>query len=142
MSLTKSPAWKALQQHFLSVRDVHMRDLFEQDASRFEKFSLEFDGLLLDYSKNRVTNETMSLLASLTEQEDVAGWAQRMFAGDKINITEKRAALHTALRCSGDKPIIVDGEDILPRIRRVIEKMEKFSRSVHEGEWLGFPENP
>lgn len=142
MSLTKSPAWKALQQHYQSVRDMHMRDLFEQDCMRFEKFSLEFNGLLLDYSKNRVTGETMSLLAGLAEQEDVAGWAQRMFAGDKINITEQRAVLHTALRRSGDKPVFVDGEDVLPRIRRVFEKMEKFSRSVHEGEWLGFSGKP
>ena len=142
MSLTKSPAWKALQQHYQSVRDVRMRDLFDQDRGRFEKFSLEHNGLLLDYSKNRVTEETMSLLASLVEQADVAGWAQRMFSGDKINITEQRTVLHTALRSSGDKPVYVDGEDVVPRIRHVLERMEKFSRSVHNGAWLGFSGKP
>lgn len=138
MSLTTSPAWTALQHHFQSVRDVHMRDLFNQDAERFEKFSIEHNGLLLDYSKNRITEETMSLLTDLAAQADIAGWAQRMFSGDKINTTEQRAVLHTALRGVGDKPIIVDGKDVLPRIRSVLEKMERFSRSVHNGEWLGF----
>jgi len=142
VSLTTSPAWKALQNHFETVRDIHMRDLFDQDSKRFDKFSIEFNGLLLDYSKNRITEKTMSLLIDLAEQADIAGWAQRMFSGDKINSTEQRAVLHTALRYSGGKPIIVDGEDVLPRIKFVLEKMEKFSRSVHNGEWLGFSGKP
>lgn len=142
MSLTKSPAWKALQQHFLSVRDVHMRDLFDQDSKRFDKFSIEHNGLLLDYSKNRIIEETISLLTDLAAQADIAGWAARMFNGDKINSTEQRAALHTALRCSGDKPIIVDGEDVNPRVRAVLDKMERFADDVHSGEWLGFSGKP
>ena len=130
MSLTRSPAWKALQHHFQSVRDLHMRDLFDQDAERFEKFSIEHNGLLFDYSKNRITEETLTLLAKLAEQADIAGWAQRLFSGDKINSTEQRAVLHTALRNIGDSPVIVDGEDVMPRIRAVLNKMRSEERRV------------
>lgn len=142
MTLIESPAWKALQHHYQSVRQVHMRDMFAQDAQRFDKFSIEHNGLLLDYSKNRITEQTMSLLFDLARQADVAGWAQRMFAGEKINTTEQRAVLHTALRSDSDAPLLVDGEDVMPHIRRVLAKMEKFSQLVHDGQWLGFSGKP
>lgn len=142
MTLIESPAWKALQHHYQSVRQVHMRDMFAQDTQRFNKFSIEHNGLLLDYSKNRITEQTMSLLFDLARQADVAGWAQRMFTGEKINTTEQRAVLHTALRSDADAPLLVDGEDVMPHIRRVLAKMEKFSQLVHDGQWLGFSGKP
>lgn len=142
MSLRESPAWKALQQHFQSVRNIHMRDMFEQDKKRFDKFSIEHASLLLDYSKNRITEDTFSLLIDLAKQVDVSSWTQRMFSGEKINTTEQRAALHTALRSNSNKSIVVDGEDVMPKIRRVLSKMEEFSRAVHDGSWRGFTGKP
>src|SRR5580700_10006693 len=97
-TLPESPAWQALQQHHAQAKNVHMRTLFAEDPMRFERFSLEAGEIFLDYSKNRVTKETMRLLVALAEQQEVAAWRDRMFAGDKINGTENRAVLHVALR--------------------------------------------
>lgn len=140
--LTSSPAWKALQAHSAGVGGLHLRDLFAQDPKRFDGFHATFnpgDGdILLDYSKNRVTGETMKLLFDLARQADVAGWAKRTFAGEKINITEDRAVLHVALRNRSNTPIVVDGKDVMPEVNRVLEQMFAFADSVREGKWTGY----
>src|SRR5262245_11495374 len=105
---TQLPAWKALAEHQPKIAPVHMRDLFKQDPKRFEKFSLRFEDVLLDFSKNRVTEQTMGLLFDLAKQADVPGWTQKMFSGEKINTTEGRAVLHIALRNRSNRPILVD----------------------------------
>jgi glucose-6-phosphate isomerase len=136
-ALTESPAWQALLRHHTSMRDVHMRELFAQDPKRFERFSLRLGDLLLDYSKNRVTDETMKLLFALAEQAQVASWRDRMFAGEKINVTEGRSVLHVALRNRKNKPILVDGKDVMPEVNEVLAKMRAFTESVRSGAWKG-----
>ena len=101
-----------------------MRDLFAQDPDRFKKFHLEFNGLLLDFSKNRITSETLKLLYALAVERDVSGWANKMFTGEKINITENRAVLHIALRNRSNRPILVDGKDVMPEVNAVLAHME------------------
>ena len=118
-----------------------MRRLFAEDAKRFERFSLRMDDMLLDYSKNLVTAETMELLFALARQADVAGWRERMFSGEKINCTEHRSVLHTALRAAidpGHAPVMVDGRDVLPDVRAVLAKMRRFSDEVRNGSWRGY----
>jgi glucose-6-phosphate isomerase len=143
--LTQSPAWQALQKHRASLQDLSLRQAFAADAGRFERFSLCFDDLLLDYSKNLINEETMSGLMALAEQADVAGMRERMFAGDKINFTEGRAVLHTALRAAtvaDHAPVRVDGLDVLPGVRYVLEKMRLFANSVRNGVWRGYSGKP
>jgi glucose-6-phosphate isomerase len=137
-ALTTSPAWKNLQTHYDAQNDVQMRDLFAQDPDRFKKFSLEFEGLLLDFSKNRITGETLKLLYALAVERDVPGWAKKMFSGEKINITENRAVLHIALRNRTNRPILVDGKDVMPDVNAVLDHMEKFSKAVRSGQWKGY----
>ena len=110
--LNNTPAWQALARHRHALEGVHMRDLFTQDPDRFDKFNLKLSGLLFDYSKHRITEETLSLLLDLARQANVTGWRDRMFQGDKINTTEDRAVLHTALRCPKGDKVMVDGENI------------------------------
>jgi glucose-6-phosphate isomerase len=117
-ALTTSSAWRALEKHQQEMAHVHMRDLFARDAQRFDKFSLRFKDVLLDYSKNRITDETMRLLRELARQADLQGWIERMFGGQKINLTEDRAVLHMALRNRSNRPIMVDGQDIMPEGKR------------------------
>ncbi|MGD8677903.1 MAG: glucose-6-phosphate isomerase [Chromatiales bacterium] len=131
-------AWRALHQHFSVVERTHMRDLFAQQPERFEQFSLEAAGLFLDYSKNRINRETLSLLCRLAESVDLAGNIEAMFSGKKINNTERRAVLHTALRQQDDTPVYVDGQDVIPEIRAVQQKMRSFSDAVRDGEWRGY----
>ena len=114
-----------------------MRDLFGEDPARAERFSLSLGDLLFDYSKNRVTDETLSLLVRLAQESGVADWVERMFSGDAINETEGRAVLHTALRNRGDREVLVDGTDVMPDVRRVLEQVRAFTNSVREGQWLG-----
>lgn len=140
--LTQQPAWQALQTHRDQIAETHMRDLFANDTQRFEKFSLNFHDLLLDYSKNRITDETMSLLMQLAEQSEVKAWIEKMFCGEKINYTENRAVLHTALRNRGDEPVYVDGVDVMPEVRSELEKMREYSESIRTGKWLGFTGKP
>lgn len=135
---TQTKAWKQLDAHYTQVKDVHMRDLFMEDPQRFERFSLRCGELLLDYSKNRITDETMRLLFDLAEACDVKGWAQRMFSGEKINFTEQRAVLHTALRNRSNTPVKVDGEDVMPVVNAVLEHMRVFSEQVRSGVWTGY----
>ena len=132
------PVSSSLQAHHASMESVHMRDLFATDPARFERFSLHVGELLLDYSKNRVTDETMRLLVCLAEEAGVAGWRERMFAGEKINHTENRAVLHVALRNRGNHPMVVDGEDVMPKVNAVIESMGAFAEQVRSGQWRGY----
>lgn len=141
-ALTESKAWKALAAHHGSMAQLHMRDLFAQDAERFEKFSLQFDGILLDYSKNLITEETMALLLDLARHADVEGWRGRMFAGERINFTENRAVLHVALRNRSERPICVDGKDVMPEVRRVLAQMRSFTETVRNGAWRGYTGQP
>ncbi len=136
-ALTSSPAWKDLARHAESMRGVHLRELFQDDPKRFERFSLTEDGFLLDYSKNRITAETLDLLLALGREADVEGWRDRMFAGEKINITEDRAVLHVALRNRSNRPVMVDGADVMPDVNAVLGRMREFTERVRSGEWKG-----
>jgi len=136
-ALTESPAWKALQKHFQSGSKLHMRQLFAIDQQRFEKFSAKACDILLDYSKNRVTEETMRLLFDLARQADVKGWTEKMFSGERINVTENRAVLHVALRNRSNRPILVDGKDVMPEVNRVLRQTAVFCDKVRSGAWKG-----
>src|SRR5215475_850424 len=141
-TLTSSAAWQALEAHQQEMANVHMRDLFAQDPQRFTKFSLQFQDLLLDYSKNHITEKTMQLLRDLARQADLKGWTERMFTGEKINITEHRAVLHIALRNRSNTPIYVDGKDVMPEVNAVLAKMRKFSEAIRSGSWKGYTGKP
>jgi glucose-6-phosphate isomerase len=136
-TLTQSPEWQALKRHVEAMESVHMRDLFDKDPERFKQFSLRLDGMLLDWSKNRITTDTMRMLFDLARMRDVEGWRDRMFAGEKINTTENRAVLHTALRNRSGRPVEVDGVDVMPDVRGVLERMAGFCRAVRDGTWKG-----
>jgi glucose-6-phosphate isomerase len=137
LPLNERPAWKALATHSQEIRGKHLRDLFAQDAARGERFTAEADGIFLDYSKNRITDETLKLLMQLADECDLRGKIDAMFRGDKINITENRAVLHVALRAPKNEKIIVDGEDVVPGVHAVLDKMAAFSDKVRSGEWKG-----
>jgi len=136
--LTKSPAWKALKAHFEQVKAVHMRDLFAEDPQRFEKYSTQMEDILLDFSKNRMTDETFELLCNLAREVGVEQWRDRMFEGEPINISEYRPVLHTALRNRGNTPVFVDGEDVMPKVNRVLQQIRYFSERVRGGHWRGY----
>lgn len=135
-TLTQSLAWQALQAHQPVIAQQHLRTLFAQDRQRFEKFSLRYNDILLDYSKQPVTDETMHHLLALARQQGLENWISRMFRGDKINSTENRTALHVALRA--DQPVLLDGMDVLPEVKRVLQQMERFTLAVHQGEHRGY----
>ena len=132
-----TPEWEALEHHFEAMRDVHLREMFADDASRGEVMTLEAGDLYLDYSKNRLTPETITLLVALARRAGVEGLRDAMFAGEKINITEHRAVLHVALRAPEGEQILVDGVDVVPEVHRVLEKMGDFSDRVRSGAWTG-----
>jgi glucose-6-phosphate isomerase len=134
---TASPAWQALQAHSETIRKLHLRDLFAQDPERFERLSVRLGDLLLDYSKHRVTTETMELLFNLARFADVERWRDKMFSGEKINSTENRAVLHVALRNRSGKPIVVDGRNVMPGVEGVLGRMRDFSERVRSGAWRG-----
>lgn len=136
--LTQSSAWNALVSHCDAVKSLHMRDLFTTDRQRFDTFSLQLDDILFDFSKNRITTETIALLTALAEQQNVAAMRDAMFAGEKINTTEDRAVLHIALRNRSNRPIIVDGHDVMPDVNRVLAQMRRFSNAVRDGAWRGY----
>jgi len=140
--LTKSKVWKALKKHHKQLSNRHMREMFAKDPQRFDKFSLEACGIFLDYSKNRITEKTMRLLFSLARQANVEAWRDRMFGGEKINVTEQRAVLHIALRNRANRPIIVDGRDVMPDVNAVLAHMKQFSNAVRDGEWKGYTGEP
>ncbi len=135
---TETQSWKRLTDHFQKMKDVQMRDLFKEDPRRFERFSLRFKDILVDYSKNRITAETLRLLLELVQEVDLRDAVERMFTGDKINETEHRAVLHVALRNRTNTPIYVDGLDVMPQVNRVLAKMKTFSSLVISGDWKGF----
>jgi glucose-6-phosphate isomerase len=135
--LVHSPAWQALMRHRDALRGTHTRELFAADAQRFERLSLEVQDMLVDYSKNCVTQETMAKLFDLARQQQVLEWRDRMFSGDKINRTENRAVLHVALRNRSNRPIRVDGSDVMPGVNAVLAKMRTFTESVRSGAWKG-----
>jgi len=136
---SQTAAWRALEQHFAQMKDVHMRDLFEQDKDRFTKFSATFDGqILVDFSKNRITQETLDNLLALAKETELENAISSMFKGEKINRTEDRAVLHTALRNRDNTPVYVDGKDVMPDVNAVLEKMQQFSQRIISGEWKGF----
>src|SRR2546423_10052628 len=128
-TLTQSPAWQALAAHYDELAPRHMRDLFKEDPQRFEKFSVGFKDILLDYSKNRITDETMKLLFELARQANLQDWIERMFNGEKINITEDRAVLHVALRNRSNRPIVVDGADVMPEVNKGLAHIREFTEA-------------
>jgi glucose-6-phosphate isomerase len=136
-TLTESPAWKALAQHHASMEGTLMRDLFAKDSRRFATFSLEVEDVLVDFSKHSITEETMKLLFDLARQAQVLEWRDRMFSGQKINRTEDRAVLHVALRNRSNRPIVLDGQDVMPEVNAVLAKMRAFTDSVRSGAWKG-----
>jgi len=135
---THLPIWQQLNSHYQEILPLHMRDLFAQDKNRFDKFSIESNGLLLDYSKHRITEKTLELLFQLARDIKIEAWRDRMFAAEKINFTEKRAVLHTALRNRSNTPVILDGKDVMQDVNRVLAQMRSFSERVRNGQWLGY----
>jgi glucose-6-phosphate isomerase len=135
--LTARPAWKALEAHHQKVRDLHLRQLFADDPKRGERMTLEAAGLFLDYSKNRVTDETLELLLQLAEESGLRGRIDAMFRGDKINTTEDRAVLHVALRAPKGSSIVLGGKNVVPDVHAVLGRMADFSNRVHSGAWVG-----
>ena len=137
-SLTTSKAWTALQSHYNETKSDSLRDAFKKDSNRFNKFSLNFDEILFDYSKNRITDKTLSLLIDLANHAGLDEKIKAMFSGEKINTTEHRAVLHIALRNRSSQPIYVDGQDVMPEINRVLTKMRTFCTAVRSGQWKGY----
>lgn len=141
-ALNERKAWEELQRHFQTVKNIHLRDLFRSDPTRGRDMAVEDCGLYLDYSKNRITRETVRLLLDLAGACGVAEAAAAMFRGEKINRTEGRAVLHTALRNRSNTPVLVDGVDVMPQVNQVLQKMADFSRRIRSGEWLGYTGKP
>jgi glucose-6-phosphate isomerase len=136
--LTQRPAWQALEKHFLKNKDIHLRNLFADDPQRGERFAIEAAGIYLDYSKNRITDETIRLLVNLAEECGLRERIDAMFRGDKINLTEDRSVLHIALRAPRGAQIFVDGKDVVPEVHAVLERMAAFSDYVRSGSWTGY----
>ncbi len=137
-TLTSSPAYQALATHYEQIKDTPMRDLFAKDKARFGTFSVQVEDLLIDFSKNRITADTFKLLIDLAKQQKIEAWRERMFSGEKINITEDRAVLHVALRNRSNTPIKVDGKDVMPDVNDVLAQMKAFSHAVHGGHHKGY----
>ncbi|MBI5918911.1 MAG: glucose-6-phosphate isomerase [Nitrosomonadales bacterium] len=140
--LTQSPAWQVLLAHQSQINNQTMREMFAADAARFDKFSLQLDGLLFDYSKNRINDQTLKLLLDLARQAGVSEWTARMFGGDKINTSENRAVLHTALRAPRDAVVMVDGKNVVPDVHRVLDHIRRYTESVRNGELRGYTGKP
>lgn len=135
---TNSDAWKLLKKHFKEISSKHMRDMFAEDPARFNKYSIKFNDVLLDYSKNRINEETIKLLLQLAEDTNLKTWIEKMFTGEKINNTEIRAVLHTALRNRTDRPVFVGSQNVMPGIISVQNHMREFSEAVRNGNWKGY----
>jgi glucose-6-phosphate isomerase len=140
--LRERPAWQALQQHYEEIRGRHLRDLFAEDAGRGERLVAEGPGLFLDYSKNRVTDETLKLLVSLAEQSGLAERTEAMFTGERINVSENRAVLHVALRMPRDSSLVVEGVNVVEQVHEVLDRMSAFAQRVRSGEWKGHTGKP
>ncbi|MGC4103497.1 glucose-6-phosphate isomerase [Ferruginibacter sp.] len=133
-----TPSWQALQLHYNQSKTTHLKDLFRADSERFSKYSLQFNDILFDYSKNIITTETMQLLLQLAADCKLGDAIEAMFTGEKINGTEGRAVLHTALRNFSGKPVVTDGKDVMPDVQKVLAQMQQFCKKVHSGEWKGY----
>lgn len=133
-----SKEWKALESHFKSIKNIQMREMFNQDEERFNNLHLKLDDLLVDFSKNRITQETIRLLTDLAKKVDLESWRKKQFSGEKINNTEDRAVLHTALRSQTNDPVYVDGIDVKPEIKKTLKQIEEFSNAINSGSWKGF----
>jgi glucose-6-phosphate isomerase len=142
MFLRDQPAWKSLELHYAEIRDVHLRDLFDGDPRRGERLALEAEGIYLDYSKNRLTDQTLALLFQLARECGLPAQIAAMFAGEKINTTENRAVLHVALRAPAGATITVDGQNVVPQVHAVLDKMARFADRVRSGEWRGHTGQP
>ena len=140
--LKQLPAWKALEAHATALKSTHLRQLFADDATRGERLNAEAAGIFLDYSKHRITGETLKLFAQLADESGLKARIDAMFRGDKINITENRAVLHVALRAPKTESILVDGKDVVPGVHEVLDKMAAFADSIRSGKWLGFTDKP
>ena len=140
--ITETPEWRALDAHFEEMREAHLRDLFAVDSDRGRRLALEAEGLYLDYSKNRVTDDTLRLLVALAQRAGLRDRIDAMFRGDRINTTEDRAVLHTALRAPEGAVVEVDGENVVPRVHAVLRKMADFSERVRSGVWTGYTGRP
>ena len=131
-------SWKALEEHKKEAEKLHMRKLFDEDPKRFEKFSLQFQDILVDYSKNIITEKTLPLFFVLFNEVGLASWIEKMFNGEKINNTEDRAVLHVALRNTSNRPILVDGKNITEDVNAVLQKMRKWTEDIRSGRWVGY----
>lgn len=140
--MNQGKSWQALAEHYKKVATLHMRDMFLDDSQRFEKFSLRFNDILLDFSKNRITEETLQLLHGLVEEAGLSSWIEKMFAGEAINNTEHRAVLHVALRNMSGQPMHVDGEDVMPLVKAELDKMEALSEAIRSRKWRGVSGQP
>ncbi len=138
MNPTKTTSWHNLKNHYKKIKNIHMKEFFKTDPERFEKFSIQFNDIFVDYSKNRMTDETLYLFLELTKEINLQDAIEKMFTGDKINETENRAVLHTALRNLGNTPVYVDGKDIMPEVNMVLKKMQGFSNQITTGNWKGY----
>lgn len=141
-ALTDSVEWQTLLRHYEAIKDVHMRDLFADDAQRFERFSLKFNDILFDFSKNRITEETLSLLFQLAEKSDLSTWIERMFNGEVINHTEQRPVLHAALRNSSDQAMYVNGADVMPEVRAELDRVKALAEAIRTRAWRGLSNQP
>ena len=137
MQTTTAPSWQALAFHAQELKNTTMKELFACDGKRFETMSIEAAGILCDFSKNLMTEKTLDLLLQLARECDLAGWIERMFSGEHINMTENRPVLHTALRKRSKSALLVDGRDVMPEVLTVLAKMRRFSEAVRSGAWTG-----
>jgi len=132
------PSWQKLSHHADFMKQHHMKQLFAEDKQRFNKFSIQLPSMLLDYSKNVLNQKSISLLVALAQECDIEAWREKMFQGDRINFTEDRAVLHTALRNRNLPPLMLDGENISIQVQQALAKMKVFSEQVRQGQWLGY----
>src|ERR1700745_3334667 len=137
-AIVKRQSWKALESHHQKISKRHLRELFAEDPQRGERMALEAVGLYFDYSKNRITDETLKLILRMAEESGLPSRMEAMFSGEKINLTENRAVLHTALRAPRDASIVVDGENVGPKIYAVLDKRAHFADRVRNGDWKGY----
>jgi glucose-6-phosphate isomerase len=142
IDFTSTQSYKYLTNHYIDILTISLKELFEADNQRFNKFSLQFEDILLDYSKNRIDEETVALLIQLARECGVNKAIEAMFAGEKINVTEDRPVLHVALRNRSNKPVYVDGKDVMPDVNRVLQHMKEFSEAIISGEWKGYTGKP
>src|ERR1700722_15457387 len=136
-ALRTRPAWASLEKHYQQLKDAHLKQLFAEDRNRGDRFAVEAAGLYLDYSKNRITDETLRLLLQLARESGLRERIDAMFGGDKINVSEQRSVLHVALRAPRAASIVVDGQNVVPQVHAVLDKMADFAHRLREGNWTG-----